>query len=231
MLSRSPSPPKSPRRIALSSKDNNIRHQQITKSSTPQLSPAKDNRSFSPRRSISPQRSVSPVSPKRSISPEKADSNISNFFKNKEIPQLGFTIFSDDKDYSTELQLASNLKVTTQDENDNTYNKENVNITPVIRNLLTSRRKVLGDLNIKVYSGFIKFPKEGEITPDIQLTETWTNNKQIRIPSYVTPPRKDRIKYISFENEKIKPKKRSNSQSDIDTRKVVKKLVFDIHKD
>jgi hypothetical protein len=219
--SRTPSPTKSPRRAALSSKDSNIR-QPLAKSLTPQLSPLKDE----VQRSCFTTRASS-----RTPSPTKQQSNVSNFFQNKQIPQLGFTIFSDDKDYSTEQQIATSLKVSEQDENDYTYNKENINFDQIARGTTISPRKVLKDLNIAQFPGAVEYPRPGQATKQTQLDIPWTNNNQIRIPSYVTPPRKNRTKYVSFECDRIKPLKRSNSQSDLDPLKVVKKLVFDIHKD
>lgn len=216
MLSRSPSPPKSPKRHALSSKDGNIR-QPLTKSYTPQLSPHKSS-SYIPRSSTSPSRTPSPL---------KSKPAASTIFKSQ-VPPLGFTIFSDPKDYSADLQLASSS--ISEDQNDLTHHKENITPNSPIRSA-ANKRKALADLSILDYApGYIHYNKYTKSVP-VQLDEQWTNSKYEKIPSYITPPRDNRTRYISFETEKPKQIKRSNSNGDIDTSKVVKKLVFDICKD
>ncbi|CDR44767.1 CYFA0S15e02652g1_1 [Cyberlindnera fabianii] len=250
--STTPSPTKSPHRQALSSKDANIRQDspalKLSRSSTPQLSPSRVVKaSTSSSRAASKSNSVSPVKPSSASSLRNSsrltnNSGISNSISNsnnsiftKPVPQLGFKIFEDSTDYSTEQRLSCSLAIS--DENDFTSNKENLAPRSPMSGIASHNRKPLGDLSIDEYAGYITYhskdctnssltdPKRGVY----QLDTLWRLDGTVVIPSYVTPPRFDRVKYISFTQDKVKMK-RSNSQSDL-KEKVVKKLMFDIHMD
>lgn len=161
--------------------------------------------------------------------------SISNSIFTKPVPQLGFKIFEDSTDYSTEQRLSCSLSIS--DENDFTSNKENLAPRSPLSGIASHNRKPLEDLSIDEYAGYITYhskdctnssltdPKRGVY----QLDTLWRLDGTVVIPSYVTPPRFDRVKYISFTQDKVKMK-RSNSQSDL-KEKVVKKLMFDIHMD
>lgn len=211
MLSRTPSPTKSPNRLALSSKDGNVRLSSPKKSlgSTPRLSPTR------PRSSLS-------KSPSRSPSTKSVLSS-------KPTPSLGFTIYNDPKDYSTELYLSS-VKLQAE-ENDFIGNKENIEPKGSNDAKTAHLRKPLVDRDIRENPGYIEYttlPRKHNL---YQLDTLWTNSNVVQIPSYVTPPRKDRVKYLSMGSEKETVMKRSSSLNDFNSERVVKKLVFDIHKD
>lgn len=212
MISRTPSPTKSPRRLALSSKDGNVKlspKKSLKSTTTPNLSPSR------PRSSLS----RSPSTSKQLLAKAK--------------PSLGFTIYQDPKDYSTEMYLSS-VKLQS-DENDYTGNKEN--IEPKYSNSRCSSpskkraRSSLSDRNILENPGYIQYTSLPRVSNLYQLDTVWNNSNNVEIPSYVTPPRKDRVKYLSFVNPREKPIKRSSSLNDFNSERVVKKLVFDIHKD
>ncbi|CCH42048.1 APC/C-CDH1 modulator 1 [Wickerhamomyces ciferrii] len=220
--SRTPSPQKSrpSSRLALSEKtDKNLK-----------LSPSKSN-NLRYSNSNSPSRSRSSNSPTK-----KPLSSSSLLIKS----QPNFKIFEDPKDYSTELYL-STIKI--NDENDYLNSKENLEpkrSLPISNLEIESplkkqcnKRSPLQDLNIQEYPGFIEYTRTPRIQNSYQLDTKWSNSNMKQIPSFITPPKNDRIKYISFTDDFKNDLgiKRSNSLSDVDVSRPVKKLVFGIHKD
>lgn len=96
------------------------------------------------------------------------------------------------------------------------------------------KRHALGDLDITAHAGYIHYHGKstslGKPRTGTYLLDTvWTGDDRISIPSYVTPPRHDRVRYFSNTKSDISIK-RSHSANDLKDR-AVKRLVFDIHAD
>ncbi|ODV74537.1 Acm1p CYBJADRAFT_172508 [Cyberlindnera jadinii NRRL Y-1542] len=224
MLSRTPSPAK---RQALSSKDSNSLSSQkkgLVRTTLGSRSPSK-----SPNKSPNKSPSKSPSkSPTRS--PTKSQQQvIDGGLFTKPVPKLGFKIFEDATDYTNVQRIAT---ASICDENDVVLDKENR--TPC-REVKRHKRAPMKDLNIAQFPSYIHYhahnSRLGDGATGTYLLDTkWTGDGKIVIPSYVTPPRKDRVRYITMGTNNASVK-RSHSETDLQKDKAVKRLVFSIHDD
>lgn len=102
-----------------------------------------------------------------------------------------------------------NLIVKSKNINLNIENIENNKLINKLNNKSTSKkRKPLSDLNINNYPGFITLGPLKPLSKIEQLNEPWSTNsfssnsfsnrKRLLIPSYITPPKRNRIKHYKF---------------------------------
>ncbi|KAG7829798.1 hypothetical protein KL942_002065 [Ogataea angusta] len=158
-----------------------------------------------------------------------------------------FLIYEDHTNYRDALDSLESMTVT------NVENKENENprsnMCQDIENRspqrLSKKRSALADLRIHQYPGYIQTfetneaGRSGILAPKHQLTQGFmmnttdvsTSTKRTAVPSFVTPPKKNRIhyKYIQSLN-KVDQARSVRSRTDIDVHEV-RKLTFDLHDD
>ncbi|KAH3671643.1 hypothetical protein OGAPHI_000348 [Ogataea philodendri] len=214
-------------------------------------SPYKDSSSKSRSGSFSPVRIERPKSTKLDsneslgmglgkLSPSKR-SSLGTVSPTKKLkPSKGFQIYEDRTNYRDTLEGLEAMAVT------NIQNKENepfVSSSPGKENLSPARRSAkraaLSDLRIDEYPGYIQVAEprtNGVLAPKHQLKQSFmfrpsSSTKRAAIPSFITPPKKNRIqyKYIGSLNSQ-QPDPEVRSRTDLDTG-VVRKLTFDIQSD
>lgn len=135
-----------------------------------------------------------------------------------------------------EHQLLLTRSVQFHDENEYEDVKENVSPTKIKlmnrkggrMNSKTSIRKPLQDLDIMEYKGYIENPQTNS-----RMQLTLHTNGKVHLPSFVTPPRKHKLKdYFTSNNgdhnTNLVSLHPSKTTDDIDQDKVVRKLEFKI---
>lgn len=71
--------------------------------------------------------------------------------------------------------------------------------------VVRKQTRVLEDLPITLHPGFVSSGQEGPLAAKTQLREPWYSNRysgesggRLAVPSYVTPPKRDRIRHYQF---------------------------------
>lgn len=113
------------------------------------------------------------------------------------------------------------------DENDASAVKENLSPSKTSRRSESpqrpSKRKCLQDLSIKEYMGFLEQPHSAQPVP---LTLHYKH--KTLLPSFVTPPRDQRLREFFTSSRSEAPTPASRTTDDIPKNKVVRKLNFKI---
>ncbi|CDK24576.1 unnamed protein product [Kuraishia capsulata CBS 1993] len=182
------------------------------------------------------------VNQRASPSPSKAPHKHSN---------SPFTIYKDETDYRVNKPTGRLGGVT--DDKENTKITRQRSHSPSKESPKKRRERVAGasrsqlplqDLDIRLYPGYIQYhdtsdSMQGILQPKTQLTSSWmvkfdSQGRKIKLPSYLTPPRKDRtvnLQYVTSLDADVRTeailRKRSSSLS----QHAVKRLDFTIYED
>lgn len=118
------------------------------------------------------------------------------------IPNFNEFDISSNKENENLTLKSKNLNLNLNSDN------ENIEYNKLINKSLLRKRNPLSDLNINNYPGFITLGPLKPLSKIQQLKEPWSTNsfslnsssnrKRLLIPSYITPPKRNRIKHYKF---------------------------------
>ncbi|KAG7723775.1 hypothetical protein KL933_005348 [Ogataea haglerorum] len=239
-------------RKPLGAKDTNIHG--VSRST----SPYKHNSSKSPSRSLSPvpidksspskfDSSESLASGLVRLSPGKRPSGGLNSPTKKHRAHKEFQIYEDHTNYRDALDSLESMAVTNVEnkENENPRSNKCKEIENRSPQRSATKRSALADLRIHEYPGYIQTfetneaGRSGILAPKHQLTQGFMMNtagvnastKRTAVPSFVTPPKRNRIHYKYIESlNKVDQARPVRSRTDLDVHEV-RKLTFDLHDD